>query len=145
MMSREHTHLLVPIESPADAEQTCPRLEEYLGDEVDVVTVVHVIEHTEGYIDPASPEALQGDAEEIFSFVAEYFTDGPAVRRELRSGTDVVTEILETADELEVSAIGFAPRPKSRLERLLRDDSSYRLITESHHPVITFSKGADES
>lgn len=130
---------------PADAEQTCPKLEEYLGDEVDVVTIVHVIEHTEGYIDPASPEALRGEAEEIFSSVEEYFADGPVVRRELRYGTDVVTGILEAADELEVSAIGFAPRPKSRLERRLRDNPSYRLITESHHPVITFSTGADES
>jgi len=145
MLPTEQSHLLVPIASLEDAERTCPKLAAHLTDAVEVVTIVHVIEHTEGYIDPASPVALEEDAERLFECVEDYFDDGPDIQRELRYGTDAVEEIIATADDLDVSAIGFAPRPKSRLAQLLRNNSSYRLITESHHPVVTFSRGGDDS
>lgn len=136
-----HSHLLVPIASMADAERTCDELDQYLDTGVETITVVHVIEQTEGYLDPASPEALEDEAEQMFAYVEEYFDDGPEIRRELRYGTDAVEEIISAADEFDVSAIGFSPRPKNRLYRILTENASYRLVTESHHPVVAFSKG----
>lgn len=140
----EHSHLLVPIASVSDAEHTCSELDEYLDDDVETITVVHVIEQTEGYLDPASPEALEDEAGEIFEYVEGYFGDGPEIRRELRYGTDAVEEVIAAADDLDVSAIGFAPRSKNRLEQWLTENTSYRLVTESHHPVVAFSKGEDD-
>lgn len=138
-----HPHMLVPIASLEDAERTCDELDQYLDDSVETVTIVHVIEQTPGYLDTASPTALEQDAERLFEYVEDHFSEGPAIQRELRYGTDVVEEIVAAADELGVSGIGFVPRPKSRLRKLLTETDSYRLITESHHPVVAFSKGDD--
>ncbi len=44
---------------------------------------------------------------------------------------------------LDVSAIGFSSRPKTKLQQLLSEISSHRLITESRHSVI-FSKDRTE-
>jgi nucleotide-binding universal stress UspA family protein len=141
MTAPEHAHMLVPVASVADAERTCDGLDRYLDDTVETVTVVHVIEQRDGYLDPASPTALEREAERLFAYVEEYFDDAPEIRRSLRYGTDAVEEIVAAADELDVSAIGFVPRPKNRIEQLLTENTSYRLVTESHHPVVAFSKG----
>lgn len=141
MGTPEFTHLLVPIASVDDAKRTCDALDEYFGSDIQTVTIVYVIEQTEGYIDPASPEALKQEAEKVFSYVEDYFEDGPEIQRELRYGTDAIEEIIAAADELDVAAIGFAPRPKNRLQQLLTENTSYRLVTESHHPVVAFSQG----
>lgn len=138
------THLLVPIANVEDAERTCENLERHLDPDVERITVVFVIEQTEGYMDAASPEALKQEADQVFSYVEDYFSEAPEIRRELRAGTDAVEEIVAAADELGASAIGFSPRPKTRLHRLLGENSSYRLITESDHPVVVFSKDGRE-
>jgi len=144
MGTPDFTHLLVPIANVDDAKRTCDALDEYLGSDIQTITIIHVIEQTEGYIDPASPEALEQEAKELFSYVEDYFEDGPEIQRELRYGTDAIEEIIAAADELDVSAIGFAPRPKNRLQQLLTENTSYRLVTESHHPVVAFSQGDDD-
>lgn len=138
------THLLVPIANVGDAERTCENLDRYLDSAIERITVVFVIEQTKGYMDSTSPEALKEEAEEVFSYVEDYFSEGPKVQRELRAGTDAVEEIVAAADELDASAIGFSPRPKTRLQRLLGENSSYRLLTESDHPVVVFSKDRTE-
>lgn len=144
MTTPDFTHLLVPTANVDDAKQTCDALEQYPDPDIRQITVVHVIEQTEGYMDPASPEALEEEADRQFAYVEDYFDDGPDIERELRYGTDTVEEIIAAADELDVSAIGFAPRPKNRLHQLLIENTSYRLVTESHHPIVAFSKGADD-
>lgn len=141
METLDFAHLLVPMANLEDAKRTCSQLEEYLDPSVETLTIVHVIEHTEGYLDPTSPEALEEEAEKIFAYVESYFEDGPEVTRELRYGTDTIEEIVAAAEELDVSAIGFSPRPKNRLEQLLTENTSYRLVTESHSPVVAFSQG----
>lgn len=136
-------HLLVPIANEEDAEATCDELDSYLDDDVETITVVHVIEKAGGYIDKAPLEARQQQAENVFSIVEDYFDDGPEIRRELRYGTDVVDEIVAAADEFDVSGIGFTPQSGGRIREFLAGDPAYRLITESHHPVVVFS-AADE-
>lgn len=136
-------HLLVPIANVSDAERTCENLERDLDAEVATLTVVFVIEQTEGFIDPVSPSALEQEAEDVFSYVEGYFDDGPRIRRELRAGTDAVEEIVAAAEEFDASAIGFSPRPKTRLQELLTENTSYRLITESHRPIVVFSNAPE--
>lgn len=138
------THLLVPIANVDDAERTCRELNEHLDSNLEELTVVFVIEQTEGFMDTTSPTALEQEAEKVFSYVENYFDDGLAIRRELRYGHDAVEEITAAADELDVSAISFTPRPKTRLQQLLSENTSYRLITESEYPVVVFSKTQTE-
>ncbi|ELY57402.1 universal stress protein [Natronolimnohabitans innermongolicus] len=138
-------HTVVPIANEDDANATCDALEAAVDDSVELLTVVHVIEKTEGYMDKAPLEARQQQAERIFSIVEDRFADGPPIRRELRYGTDVVDEILAAAAEVDATAIGFATAPSGRLRRLLSGDDSYRLITESEQPVVVFSRlGTDD-
>lgn len=139
------THFLVPIANIADAERTCENLERYLDSNVERITVVFVIEKRKGFVDQAPPDALKQVAEQVFSYVEDYFPNGPAISRELRAGTDPVEEIIVAADEHDASAITVSPRPKTRLQQLLTENSSYRLISESHHPVVVFSKDQTEA
>lgn len=143
MVTENFTHLLVPVASLEDAKRTCESLDDYLSSENQTITIVHVIEHVEGFIDPTSPEALEQEAEELFSYIENYFGDSIEIQRELRYGTDAIEEIIEAADELNVSAIAFSPRSTNRLEQLLFGNSSYELVTKSHHPVVAFSKSDD--
>ncbi|MCU4743513.1 universal stress protein [Natronoglomus mannanivorans] len=133
-------HVVVPIANEDDATVTCDALEAFLDDELETITVVHVIEQTEGYPDKAPFEAREQQSDRIFSIVEDRFTDGLDIRRELRYGPDVVDEILAAAEELGATAIGFNTESSGRLERLLSGDSSYRLITESEQPVVVFSR-----
>ena len=133
------THTLVPIASESDARATCDALEDTV-EEIETLTVVHVIEKTVGYPDKAPREARREQADRIFSIVEERFPDGPTLRRELRYGTDVVDEIVDAAAAADATAIGFRPRSGGRLHRLLSGSDSYRLITESDRPVVVFSR-----
>ena len=133
------THTAVPIATEDDARATCDSLESVV-DRIETLTVVHVIEKTDGYPDKAPLEARRAQADLIFSIVEERFADGPAIRRELRYGTDVVDEIVAAAADVDATAVGFRPRPGGRLRRLLSGSASYRLITECERPVVVFSR-----
>jgi 4-hydroxy 2-oxovalerate aldolase len=105
------THLLVPVANPDDAERRCDALEQYLGPEVERITIVHVIERPEGYLDSASPEALEQEADQLFSYVENHLEDGPEPDCELRYGTDTVEEIVAAADELEQAKLAILLLP----------------------------------
>lgn len=138
------THLLVPVANEDDARATCRELTSSLDPSTERITVVHVIEKAGGYMDKAPLEARQEQAEDVFAIVEDSFGDGPEVRRELRYGTDVIDEIVAAADELGVTAIGFTPQSGGRVREFLSGDLSYRLITESHQPVVVFSSGGGD-
>lgn len=144
MVTLDVTHLLVPIGTLEGAKQTYRQLEGCLDPSVTELTIGHVIEHTDGYLDSASPEALELEAEEMFDYHESYFEDGPEIPGELRYRPDTVEEIVAAAEELAVSAIGLSTRQKSGLEQLLTENTSYRLVTESQHPVLAFSHGAND-
>lgn len=105
------SHLLVPIANEDDATTTCEGLESYLDRGVETVTVVHGIEKAAGYMDEAPLGGREQQAENVFALVEDYFEDGSDVRRVLRYGTDVIDELVAAANEADVSAIGFTPRP----------------------------------
>ena len=143
MTSELMAHMAVPVVNEDDAAATCDALEAVL-DDVQLVTVVHVIEKTEGYMDKAPLEARQEQAERIFSIVEERLAEGLPVRRELRYGPDTVDAILAAVEAVDATAIGFATEPSGRLQRLLSGNDSYRLITESEQPVVVFSRLATD-
>jgi nucleotide-binding universal stress UspA family protein len=143
MTSDLMSHTVVPIATETDAVETCEALESII-DSVQVLTAVHVIEKTKGYPDKAPLEARQEQAERIFGIVEERFADGPPVHRELTYATDVVDGILDTAEEVGATAIGFSTHPSGRLRRVLSGNDSYRLITESKQPVVVFSRLDDD-
>jgi nucleotide-binding universal stress UspA family protein len=143
MTSEFMAHIVVPIANEEDAIETCDSLNQII-DSVEFLTVVHVIEKTEGYIDKAPLEARQEQAERVFSIVEDRFADGPPIRRELRYGASIVDEILAAAREGSATAIGFATKPSGKLQRMLSGNDSYRLITESEQPVIVFSRLASD-
>jgi nucleotide-binding universal stress UspA family protein len=132
------SRILLPIAEETDAEVTCEAIAPYLRPDGEIV-VVHVIEKTEGGPDKAPVGARQEQAEAIFGIVREQVAGTVHdVRTELRYGPDVVEEILAAADEFDVTAIGFIPRPGSRWTKLLSGDRAHRLTTETELPVLIF-------
>ncbi|QGN07459.1 hypothetical protein Hrd1104_09150 [Halorhabdus sp. CBA1104] len=117
MLPTEATHLVVPIASLDDAERTCPKLASPL-DAVEGVMGVDPIEQTDGDVDPASSPALEADA---------------------------IEEPTAVAEGREVPASGFTPRPGGHLDHPGRDDASSRLLTESHPPVVRHSQGGENA
>ncbi|MCU4744602.1 universal stress protein [Natronoglomus mannanivorans] len=132
------THLVLPIANETDATVTCTELRPYIDSTVETITVVHVIEKAGGYLDKAPLEAREQQAEKVFSIIEEEFRDGPTINNELRYGTDVVDEIIATADEHDATAIVFTPQSSRWITNLLAENIAQRLITESHCPVVSF-------
>ncbi|MDJ1430918.1 universal stress protein [Halostagnicola sp. A-GB9-2] len=133
-------HVVVPIGTEDDATATCDALEPFIDEEITKITVVHVIERTEGYPDKAPFEARKNVAERIFRIVADRFQDRIDIESELRYGTDPVEEIFATAESVDATAIGFTHQPDSRLKRFLSRTDPYQFVTENEQPVIAFSR-----
>ncbi len=110
-----------------------PYLESAGGD----LTVVNVIEKAGGAPDKASVEQREAYAREIFDSARDALADSElTLTTEIRYGTDVAETIIETAHELDASAIVFTPRGGSRWLRLLTGDVALSLVSESDLPVI---------
>ncbi|MFP9060579.1 universal stress protein [Natrialbaceae archaeon A-chndr2] len=133
--------LLVPIATKADAEKTIPTLMDYVDGETSELHVVHVIEKAGGAPDKAPLEARQEQAEKIFSFVERFVGDRIDVTTELRYGTDIVDEIIASAEESDVTAIAFVPRPSGRIPKILTGDTTRRLVANEQIPVLVLPGG----
>lgn len=135
--------IVVPIADREDTEVTCDALAEYLDESVERVTILNVIEQTEGYMDTAPPQALREEAETWFDIARDRLP--VEVQTELRAGPDVVAEILACANEIGATAIVFHPRPKNKLSDLFSTSVEHRLLTNSPCPVIAISGGESET
>lgn len=136
--------IIVPIANEADTKATCDALLSYLDEMVELVNVLHVIEQTEGYIDPSSPEAIEQEAGEWFDIAESRLEAGDAFQTELRAGTDVIDQIVASASEHDATAIVFRPRQSGRLSGVFSRDLKDRLLTENPCPVIVLpDKGRD--
>ena len=132
------THVLVPVASPEDAEATMRAVRPYLESVGGNVTVINVIEKAGGAPDKASVEQRKEYAHEIFDSARGAFEDSNiTVTTDIRYGTDVAETIIETAHDIDASAIVFTPRGGSRWVRLLTGDVALSLVSESDLPVIT--------
>ncbi|WP_262181450.1 universal stress protein [Haloarcula laminariae] len=132
------THALVPVASPEDAEATMRAIRPYLESTGGDVTVINVIEKAGGAPDKASVEQREEYAHEIFDSARGVFVDSDiTVTTDIRYGTDVAETIIQTAHDIDASAIVFTPRGGSRWIRLLTGDVALSLVSESDLPVIT--------
>lgn len=128
-------HVLLPVATESDAEETCAALEPYL-DEVQRVTAVHVVEKGGGAIDKAPLAKRREDAAEFLAVVDSRLGDRVAVDTRTAFGTDVVDALFDAAADAGASAIVFRPRGGSRIVRLLSGDTASDLVTEPAIPVI---------
>ena len=125
-------HLLVPVAHAEDATRTARAISRH---EPRQVTVTHVVEKGAGVADKTPVEQSENVAAEAFAAFRESFPDA---KEELTYRRDVVAAIVELADELGASAIGFCPRESDRIRRFLAGDKTLRLVTEADRPVIAF-------
>lgn len=128
--------VVVPVASEEVAEQTAVMARKYLRDDSDV-TVVHVVQDEQAYAE-ASDEEWEAFAEEAFDAFRDSYAR--AVETELRHGTDVAETIVETAEDLDASAILFVPRGGSRWRQLMSGDVARELVTASTRPVIALPR-----
>lgn len=134
--------VLVPVASLEDTEATCQAILPHLSEDTETVVLLHVINQTEGYIDPASPKHLEEEAEKMFRVAQDSVGPDLPLQTSLRFGTNVVDEIKESAAEHDATAIAFRPRPGGVLTKLVPEDTQARLITEAPCPVIAFPDSA---
>lgn len=139
-------HVLVPVASERDARTTAEALFPYLQEEDGRVTVVHVVEKAGGAPDKASVEQAEEEAKDAFEAFGDVLSSsGVPYETEIRYGTDVAETIIETAADVDASAIVFTPRGGSRWVRLLTGDVSLSLVSHSDRPVVVLPDVEDES
>lgn len=138
-------HALVPVASPEDAAATMRAIRPYVAAARSDVTVVNVIEKAGGAPDKASVEQREEYAQEIFDAARSEMDDSEiTLTTEVRYGTDVAETIIETANDVDASAIVFTPRGSSRWVRLLTGDVADSLVSESDLPVLTLPDVEDD-
>lgn len=129
-------HVLIPVATEADAEETCAALEPFL-DEIERVTAVHVIEKAGGAPDKAPVEKRKEGAADALARVDTELGDSVAVDTRTAYGTDVVETLFDEAREVGATAIAFRARGGSRVLRLLAGDTATKLVTDPDVPVVS--------
>jgi nucleotide-binding universal stress UspA family protein len=131
---------LVPIASEEDVRRARETILPYLDDAGGVAILVHVIKLTQGGIDPSPADLQEEEADRLFETVSENYED-VVVETRKAYGSDVVTSIVETATEADVTAIVFSPQEKGLLLRLLTGDTARSLMTRATVPVVSIPHG----
>jgi nucleotide-binding universal stress UspA family protein len=122
--------IVVPVAGSDDAEKTVAELQYF---DPDHVTAVFVAEETEGYPNKSPHSVSEDIAEESREMFIEHF---PEVDFRIVQATDIVEGIIDTADEIDASAIVYRPRQRSFISRILSSSQSEKLITHSSYPVV---------
>ncbi|WP_431357506.1 universal stress protein [Haloarcula laminariae] len=137
--------MLVPVASPEDAKATVRAVRPYVESSGGTMTVVNVIEKAGGAPDKASVEQREDYAHEMFGIVRRELGDSNlTLATEIRYGTDVAETIIETAHDIDATAVVFTPRGSSRWVRLLTGDVALSLVSDSDVPVITLPETKDD-
>lgn len=133
-------HVLVPLANAADARETARSIEA-LGP--GRVTLVYVVEKAGGAPDKTPVEQSESEARESFDMFREESTVQD-VEETTRYRRDVVGAILETARDVEATAIAFRPRGGSRITQWLAGDRTLKLVTGADRPVISLPAPEDQ-
>lgn len=128
--------VVVPVASEEVAEQTATMGRAYLRDDSEV-HVLHVVQEDQDYA-ATTDEEWEAFAEEAFEVFRE--TYGEDVTTELRHGADIADTIVETAADLDASAILFVPRGGSRMRQIMSGDVARELVSESAVPVVALPR-----
>jgi len=127
--------LLVPLSTVEDATHTARSLEAYLREASSMgITLVHVSQTS----DEEGGKTGDGTESHPFDVFSETLGDlGPFETVE-HEGDDVVDVILETADEVGATAIGFTPTSRRRWETVLERGHTNQLVDSATRPVVVF-------
>ena len=134
--------VVVPVASADDARTTATALDEYV-DDVDQVTVVHVIEKAGAAPEESSGGERTGVSDEVLAAFETAF-DGTGVEGRRVYSRDVVDGIFDVAAGIGATSIVFTPREGGRLVRYLSGDVALRLATEAPIPVISLPRADEE-
>jgi len=133
------SRVLVPVANREDAASTTAALASHVDEVGGTVIAVHVIEKAGGALDKASVEQREEAAADIFAAVTDGLDDTEVdAETEIRYGTDVAATLVETAHDVDASAIVFTPRGGSRWTKLLTGDVTHNLVNSSDVPVLVF-------
>ncbi|ACM56777.1 universal stress protein [Halorubrum lacusprofundi] len=130
-------HVLLPIANEEDALSTARALEPYAPERV---TALHVVEKGGGVPDKTPVEQSEELAAESYAAVRTVFPDAGDHTAYDR---DVVSAILDAADEVGATAIAYRSRDGNRLMRFLSGDLSAKLVTNATVPVIALPRDDD--
>lgn len=136
-------HVLLPIASERDAVATAAAVQPYLED-VQQVTVLHVIEKGGGTADKAPMEKRREDATRFLSTAEARLGDAVAVDTRVEFETDVVDAVFDVATTADATAVAFRPRGGSRIVRLLSGDTAAKLVTGPAVPVVSLPNPAED-
>jgi nucleotide-binding universal stress UspA family protein len=134
---------VVPVANEADAAATATALSSY-AEEIDHLTVVHVVEKGGGVVDKAPMAKRRADAAAFLSTVESRFGDEEVtVETRIEFGTNVAETVVETALDVGATAVAFRPRGGNRLVRWLSGDTTTRLLTNAELPVVSLRAEGD--
>lgn len=137
--------VLVPVANREDARSTADALKPYLDFAVEDILAVHVIEKAGGAPDKASVEQRELEAEEIFQSMAESLADPTLdLGTEILYGTNIAETIIDGANDFGATAIVFTPRGGSKWVKLLIEDVTTGLITQSDIPILVLPDTTEE-
>lgn len=122
--------IVVPVADAYDAEKTVAELQYF---DPEHVTAVFVAEETDGYPNKKPHSVSEDIAEDSRDMFLDHF---PEVDFRMVQATDIVEGIIDTADDIDATAIVYRPRQQSFISRILSSSQSEKLITHSSYPVI---------
>jgi nucleotide-binding universal stress UspA family protein len=132
--------VVVPVADEQDSRATAAAVSQHVH-EVQSVVAVHVVEKGGGAVDKTPVEKRRADAAELLSVVESRLDDEVAVETRVVFGTDVAETVVETALDVEATAIAFRSRGGSRLVRFLSGDTAARLVNDPELPVVSLDAG----
>ena len=135
--------IIAPVANPDDATRTARAVDERLDPNRSKLTFVNVVEKGGGAIDKAPVEAQRENAEDAFAVVETELADTFEVDTVVRYGTDVVEEIIDSADEMDATAILFVPRPGGTIARFLSGNITSNLVDNDRYAVIVLPRSTD--
>ena len=130
-------HVLLPVATVDDARETCRAVRPYLSGVTDRVTVVTVVERSQGWPDIVPKDYRVKLAEEAVETARRILEQEElTVEIRLEPSYDTPLTIHELAEEVGATSIVFTPRSKGRLVDLFTGDTAWQLIKKARCPVI---------